>query len=150
MKIAEVFETAVEEKIDPVIKVGDLQDEEKLADEIGCYVVTPFIEKCLDDFFEHYTDSFHKDTEGIGVWISGYFGSGKSHLSKILALLVENRALKGQTAAKRFEARIPADAPRRGSILRNLANCPGVKAKFLPSTSILWSTGPIRPWLASC
>src|SRR5579875_3420785 len=131
MKIAEIFETAVEEKIDPVIKVGDLQDEQKLADEIGCYVVTPFIEKCIDDFLDHYTDSFRKDTEEIGVWISGYFGSGKSHLSKILALLVENRILKGQTAAKRFEARIPADAPRRGSILRNLAQLPSCDSKVL-------------------
>lgn len=131
MKIAEIFETAVEEKIDPVIKVGDLQDEAKLAGEVGCYVVTPFIEKCIDDFLDHYTDSFRKDTEEIGVWISGYFGSGKSHLSKILALLVENRTLKGQTAAKRFEARIPADASRRASILRNLAQLSSCDSKVL-------------------
>ncbi len=74
MKIADIFETRVEEKIDPVIKVGDLQDEAKLAGEIGCYVVTPLIEKCIDDFLDHYTDSLRKDTEEIGVWISGYFG----------------------------------------------------------------------------
>ncbi len=121
MKIADIFETRVEEKIAPVIKVGDLQDEAKLAGEIGCYVVTPLIEKCIDDFLDHYTDSLRKDTEEVGVWISGYFGSGKSHLSKVLALLVENRVLKGQTAAKRLEARIPGDAPRRASILRELA-----------------------------
>jgi hypothetical protein len=131
MKIAEIFETAVEDKIDPVIKVGDLQDEQKLANEIGCYVVTPFIEKCIDDFLDHYTDSFRKDTEEIGVWISGYFGSGKSHLSKILALLVENRTLKGQTAAKRFEARIPLDAARRSSIVRSLSQLPSCETRVL-------------------
>ncbi|MBV8358115.1 MAG: BREX system P-loop protein BrxC [Deltaproteobacteria bacterium] len=131
MNIGEIFETPVEQKIDPVIKVGDLHDEDRLAGEIGCYVVTPFIEKCIDDFLDHYTDTLRKDTEEIGVWVSGYFGSGKSHLSKILGLLVENRTLKGVSAAKRFEARIPADATRRASILRNLGQIPACESKVL-------------------
>ena len=41
MKLADIFETRIEEKIDPVIKVGEVQDESKLASEIGAYVVTP-------------------------------------------------------------------------------------------------------------
>lgn len=44
MQIGEIFETRVEEKIEPVIKVGERQDERKLASEIGSYVVTPTIE----------------------------------------------------------------------------------------------------------
>ena len=82
MRIRDVFETKVEEKIEPVIKVGDRQDERKLAGQIGSYVVTPTIEGLLDDFLEHYTDTFRGRTEEIGVWISGYFGSGKSHLEQ--------------------------------------------------------------------
>lgn len=39
MKLADIFETRIEEKIDPVIKVGEVQDEAKLASEIGAYVV---------------------------------------------------------------------------------------------------------------
>ena len=50
VKIADLFETKVEEKIEPVIKVGETYDEHKLASEIGSYVVTPMIEKELDDF----------------------------------------------------------------------------------------------------
>jgi len=121
MRIRDVFETKVEEKIEPVIKVGDCRDERKLAGEIGSYVVTPTIETHLDDFLEHYTDTFRQQTEEMGVWISGYFGSGKSHLAKIAALLCENRTLDGILAAKRFESRIPADAPHRTSILRSLS-----------------------------
>lgn len=120
MKLADIFETRIEEKIDPVIKVGEVQDEAKLASEVGAYVVTPTIEKYVDEFLEHYTDSFRLQTTEIGAWISGYFGSGKSHLAKILALLAENRSFQGHTAAKRFEGRVPPAAPQRGSILRNL------------------------------
>lgn len=120
MKLADIFETRIEEKIDPVIKVGEVQDETKLASEIGAYVVTPLIEKYIDEFLEHFTDSFRLQTTEIGSWISGYFGSGKSHLAKILALIAENRTLQGHTAGKRFEGRVPPAAPRRSSILRNL------------------------------
>ena len=121
MLIKDIFETRIEEKIEPVIKVGERQDERKLAAEIGSYVVTPTIERYLDDFLEHYTDTFRKTSSEIGVWISGYFGSGKSHLAKIAALLIENRVLDGIAASKRFEARIPSQAPHRDSILRSLA-----------------------------
>jgi hypothetical protein len=124
MHIGELFETRVEEKIEPVIKVGETADDTKLAREIGSYVVTPMIEGYLDDFLEHFTDTFtHTQTE-IGVWISGYFGSGKSHFAKIAALLAENRVLAGTSAAERFAARLPADAPRRTSIERSLKRLP--------------------------
>jgi hypothetical protein len=95
MQIRDIFQTRIEEKIEPVIKVGDRQDKSKLAGEIGRFVVTPTIEKYLDDFLEHYTDTFRLHSSEIGVWISGYFGSGKSHLGKIATLLVENQILEG-------------------------------------------------------
>ena len=120
MLLRDIFETKIEEKIDPVIKVGERHNEKKLAAEIGAYVVTPTIEKFLDDFLENYTDTFRKETGEIGVWISGYFGSGKSHLAKILSLLVENPELDGISADKRFESRIPIQSSSRSSIQRSL------------------------------
>ncbi len=131
MFIKDIFETRIEEKIDPVIKVGERQDEQKLAAEIGSYVVTPTIEKYVDNFLEHYTDTFRTRTTENGVWISGYFGSGKSHLAKILALLIENPALAGIPAAKRFEARLPIQAPHRSSILRSLTRLGQCDSKVL-------------------
>jgi hypothetical protein len=121
MRIAELFDTPVEERIEPVIKVGETGDQHKLAGEIGSYVVTPMIEQYLDDILEHFTDTFLAKTTEIGAWISGYFGSGKSHFAKIIALLVENLTLEGIPACKRFEARLPIDAPRRASIIRSLS-----------------------------
>ena len=131
MQIRDTFQTHIEEKIEPVIKVGDRQDQSKLAAEIGRFVVTPTIGKYLDDFLEHYTDSVRVNTSEIGVWISGYFGSGKSHLGKIATLLVENPVLDGVTAAKRFESRIPPDSDRRSALIRNLARVPQCDSRIL-------------------
>ncbi|WP_424357125.1 BREX system P-loop protein BrxC [Methanocella sp. MCL-LM] len=121
MLIKEIFETKIEDKIEPVIKVGERNDDKKLASEIGSYVVTPTIEGYLDDFLEHYSDTYNINTEEIGVWISGYFGSGKSHLAKIASLLIENRMLDNVSAAKRFESRVPTTAPRHSSIIGSLS-----------------------------
>lgn len=121
MKIRTLFETPVADKIEPVIKVGEREDDGKLATEIGSYVVTPTIERYLDDMLEHYTDSFRNKTTEVGIWISGYFGSGKSHFAKIFSLLAANPNLVGTSATERFESRLPNDAPRRASILRSLS-----------------------------
>ncbi len=121
MKIGALFDTPVAEKIEPVIKVGERADEGKLAGEISSYVVTPTIERHLDDMLEHWTDTLRNKQTEIGIWISGYFGSGKSHFAKIFSLLVANPTLKGRAASEIFETRLPSDAPHRGSILRSLS-----------------------------
>ena len=126
MKIGQIFETRITEKIEPVIKVGEVQDEKKLASEIGSFVVTPHIEEYTDTFLDHYTETIRKQTTEIGVWISGYFGSGKSHLAKMLAQVTANRSLDGIPASKRFNARVPSSADRKKSIERSLSllnNC---------------------------
>lgn len=131
MKIAQLFEVTVEEKIEPVIKVAEWGNEAKLASEIAGYVVTPLIERVLEEFLEHYTDTFRSDTSEVGVWISGYFGSGKSHLAKIMALLAQNRLIDGISACERFEARIPQSSSRHDSILRSLRRMPQCRTEVL-------------------
>lgn len=124
MRVRDIFENRVEEKIEPVIKVAERQDDRKLASEIGSYLVTPTIEHYLDDFLEHYTNNIRQSSTEIGVWISGYIGAGKSYLAKIAGLLIESRSLEGVTAAKRFEARVPSHASHRDSIIRSLSLVP--------------------------
>ena len=121
MFIKEIFETKIEEKIDPVIKVGERQNDQKLAAEIGNFVVTPALEQLLEEVLEHYTDTILSATDETGVWISGYFGSGKSHLAKIISLLIENRTLEGLTATERFKSRVPPSSQRHDALIRHLS-----------------------------
>ncbi len=131
MFIKEIFETKIEEKIDPVIKVGERENEQKLAAEIGNFVVTPAIEQILEEVLEHYTDTILSTTDETGVWISGYFGSGKSHLAKIISLLIENRSLDGVPATERFKSRIPASSARHDALIRHLSRISQCKTNVL-------------------
>ena len=86
MTIKELFLKQVDRYIEGVIKADD---ERHLATEVGEYVVTTEVARGLDEFVERYLH----ETGANGVWISGFFGSGKSHLLKMLSLLLENRLL---------------------------------------------------------
>jgi hypothetical protein len=94
MRIHELFAKPVDRPIEGVIKADDARN---LQTEVEEYVVTAEVAKGLGDF----TDRYLNETSTNGVWISGFFGSGKSHLLKILSLLLENRPLpSGATPAE--------------------------------------------------
>ena len=105
MKIGQLFLADIERDINPVIKVADLSQAE-LRSELEDYVVTEIIEKYLLDCLEHYTGARQKGTDRIGIWISGYVGSGKSHFAKILGLLAGNPQVEGRSAIDRFRPRL--------------------------------------------
>ena len=42
----------------------------------------------------------------MGVWISGFFGSGKSHFLKILGYLLSNEIVVGKASVDYFEDKI--------------------------------------------
>ena len=52
-----------------------------------------------------------RPNHGIGIWISGFFGSGKSLLMKILGVLLEGGDFNGQSAGDLFLRRLPVDSP---------------------------------------
>lgn len=117
-KIEDLFVYPIKRDITTVITMDDLRLQE-VKQELGEYVVTDVIEELLIEFLERYVETRTGQTERIGVWISGFFGSGKSHFAKILSYLLENRQVGNQTAIDLFKLRI-VDSPRQHEIERLL------------------------------
>ena len=123
MTLRTIFEKPVDRPIEGVIKADD---EASLILEIEEYVLTNEIEKRLESFLDAYNNY-----EGAnGVWISGFFGSGKSHLLKILALLMENREIDNIKALDIFLPKCGDNEILRGGLKRAVA---------IPSKSILFN-----------
>lgn len=101
MRIADMFEKPIDRDIKGVIKVGQ-DDGENVWQELDEYVVTREMAKHFRDFFEGYKNGIHGHTDKMGVWISGFFGSGKSHFLKILSYLLKNKEVNGKKAIEFF------------------------------------------------
>ncbi|ESQ75037.1 BREX system P-loop protein BrxC [Asticcacaulis sp. AC402] len=122
-KLREIFEKPVDRAIEGVIKADD---DASLRIEIEEYVITKEIETQLDKFLHAYN---HYQTAN-GVWISGFFGSGKSHLLKMLAMLLENRDVDGTRALDLFLPKLGDNAMLQAEL---------TKAVSQPSQSILFN-----------
>lgn len=101
MRIKDMFAKPINRDIQGVIKVGQ-DDEENIKQELEEYVVTKELQRHFRDFFSNYKKGIVGNTDKMGVWISGFFGSGKSHFLKILSYLLENREVEGKNALEYF------------------------------------------------
>ena len=101
MIIKNIFAKPIDRDIKGVIKVGQ-DDDANIRQELEEYVVTRELEKHFRDFFSSYKRDTHGTTDKMGVWISGFFGSGKSHFLKILSYLLENKMVDGKRAIDYF------------------------------------------------
>src|SRR6476619_3490064 len=103
--IKSLFATDIERNIEEVIKV-DQTDEQLVRDELNEYGATDSLRSNFRTIFDRYAETPNKPHEGIGVWVSGCFGSGKSSFAKYLGLALENRPLVGEGAADLLAARL--------------------------------------------
>ena len=109
MIIENMFAEDINRKINGVVKVD--QDESiVLVQELDEYVITKELKKHFITFFNNYGESFRETTSDIGVWISGFFGSGKSHFLKMLSYLLENKEVQGVKTVERFRKKFENDA----------------------------------------
>jgi hypothetical protein len=123
MLIKDIFATTIQERIEPVVKVAD-RNPAVLLNELQNLVVTPQWETYLHRILEAYTEAFDRDDEqGVGIWISGFFGSGKSLLMKVLGILLEGGELLGQPVHQLFLSRLPGNSQERSDLERFLAVC---------------------------
>src|SRR6056297_634882 len=123
MLIEQLFHKPITRPIDPVI---DATNESKLEKELEEYVITHEIANNLHTFLEEYTE---QEAEN-GVWISGFFGSGKSHLLKILSAVLEKKEVNGQRADQIFIKKAKDHTMLKGKLDR---------ASDIPSESILFN-----------
>ena len=128
MTIREIFERDIARPINGVVK-ADQQDDGSVWQELDEFVITHELDKHLHSFFKNYLHVAENLNSAavagqIGVWISGFFGSGKSHFLKVLSYLMGNRELHSDGDVKRtanfFESKIK-DALFYGDIQRAVA-----------------------------
>ncbi|RTE49651.1 BREX system P-loop protein BrxC [Actinobaculum sp. 352] len=126
MLLNEIFTKNVQRPIEGVIKADDADHLETEVDE---YVLTNEITGGLGNLLEAYTNY----TNANGVWISGFFGSGKSHLLKILAHLlgdVEGQNYSRTSVSRSITAKVESDE----MLVSSLA-----KAEHIPAKSLLFN-----------
>lgn len=97
MLIKDLFRDSVERYINPVIKVQE-NDNDVAKKELQEYVITDQ----LRGHFEKCLDKYSNDKNKVGYWISGWFGSGKSHFLKIFGYLLENHKFDDCSATELF------------------------------------------------
>ncbi len=100
--IRELFWKKIDRKIEEVIKV-DQADEQTVQDELEEYIATDSIKEHFCTVYQAMADAPAEPHEGIGVWVSGFFGSGKSSFAKILGYTVAAREVGGKTASQFFK-----------------------------------------------
>lgn len=108
-KLNEIFKKDFARTIETVIKADD---QKHIFQEVDEYVITKNVSKKLSDFFEKYNDTGGTN----GVWISGFFGCGKSHLLKILSYALENKEYNGQKLGELFAKKALDDVKLKADI----------------------------------
>ena len=102
MKIENMFQKDINRDINGVIKVSQ-NDEQSLEQELSEYIITKELRRHFNTFFDNYSAAIDTPTDKIGVWISGFFGSGKSHFLKMLSYLLSNQEVRGKHAIDYFK-----------------------------------------------
>nr|HQH66668.1 BREX system P-loop protein BrxC [Clostridia bacterium] len=136
MKIQSMFQKDIKRDINGVIKVAQ-DDEQSLVQELSEYIITKELRRHFNTFFDNYSKAIDHPTDKIGVWISGFFGSGKSHFLKMLSYLLSNKEVAGRHAVDFFKDKF--DDPMMYATVVRCAN--------IPTESILFNIdieGPIN------
>lgn len=94
MQIRDLFLKPIDRPINGVIK-ADQRDAASIWQELDEYVLTTQLVGYFRKFFDAYLAAADNPNDPVlatrmGVWVSGFFGSGKSHFIKILSYLLEN------------------------------------------------------------
>lgn len=130
MQIKDLFLKPIDRRINGVIKVGQNQEEDK-KQELEEYVVTAELKKHFQRFFANYVQSLDHPVDEMGVWISGFFGSGKSHFLKILSYILDEPEVDGKKAMAYLTAKdVIASDPELVENMKRAAEAPTLTVLF--------------------
>lgn len=99
--IKDILQLDLQEDIKNVIDLED-RSEDEIQSEIESYIITDGLGNHLSKFITQYTSNI-KET---GVWLSGFYGSGKSYFGKMLGYLIDNPTINGTSTRDRFIPRL--------------------------------------------
>lgn len=105
MVIENIFEHEIGRHIDPVVEIGGETDKSR-KNELEEFVVTSQIKEHMKKFFKYYVNTSRTGQGDVGVWISGFFGSGKSHFMKMLSYILKNDKIGGESPVYYLEDKI--------------------------------------------
>jgi hypothetical protein len=100
-RIAELLDRDFSRPIEEIIKVNN-DDEDTVYTELTEYVATDRIKAEYERLFAAMAEAPQAPNEGVGVWISGFFGSGKSSFAKNLGYVLANRQVRQIPASRLF------------------------------------------------
>lgn len=97
----------LDRRIEKVITYGS-NEEKNLKAEISEYVVTDHLCESMHELLERMQTAMNSNDENeIGVWVSGFYGSGKSSLSKYIGMALDDRiTVDGAPFLQHFSDRI--------------------------------------------
>jgi hypothetical protein len=104
-KIREVFAKPIDRTIEEVIKV-EQADEKAVLTELEEYIPTDYLREQYARVYDEIASGSTTPREGIGIWVSGFFGSGKSLFAKILGYTVAAKKVGAKTASEIFKASV--------------------------------------------
>lgn len=103
--IGDLLARDLSRKIEEIIQV-DQADEPSVYEEITEYVATDSIREQYHNLLKAIADAPSDPHESVGVWVSGFFGSGKSSFAKNLGYALENRTVQGNKFADLFKQQL--------------------------------------------
>ena len=116
--IGELLTRDLNRKIEEIIQV-DQSDEQSVHAEISEYIATDSIREQYHHLLKAIAEAPADPHESVGVWVSGFFGSGKSSFAKNLGYALQNRTVLGTKFSDLFKQQI---GDRRISDLLDLIN----------------------------
>lgn len=134
MKLQTMFQKDINRDINGVVKVAQ-NDDNSLKQELSEYIITRELRRHFSTFFDNYSRAIDRPTDKIGVWISGFFGSGKSHFLKMLSYLLSNQEVCGKRVMDYFADKF--DDP--------MMYAQAVKCTSVPTESILFNIDIVGP-----